>query len=155
MSGRIKNSLFNLIVSICYIGYLPKGGGSVAALAGILFYLAIYKNPMIYLGILIILIISGIIMGDLAESVFNKKDPGRFVMDDFSGMLVALYFVPPKPLFLISAFLIFRFCDIVKVYPIKRLEALKGGWGIMLDDVAAGLYANIFVRTIQILLLKE
>lgn len=146
MSGRIKESLFNTVVSIFYIGYLPKGGGSVAALSAILLYLAIYKNIPIYLTALILIIGIGTVLADFSEKIFKTKDPTEFVIDDFAGMLVALTFVPSKPLFIIAGFLFFRFCDIVKIFPIKRIEALKGGWGIMLDDIVAGLYANLFVQ---------
>ena len=73
------------------------------------------------------------------------KDPSRIVIDEVVGMWIAMLFVPNNYIALLLAFVLFRFFDIVKPLFIKRLEKINGGWGIMLDDVAAGIYANIIV----------
>ena len=71
------------------------------------------------------------------------KDPGKINIDEVAGMTVALIGLPKTAVVWFTAFLVFRFFDIVKPPPIRRLEYLPAGWGIMTDDIAAGIYANI------------
>lgn len=75
----------------------------------------------------------------------SDPDPHRVVIDEVAGMLIALVAVPRTPWHVGAAFLAFRFWDIVKCFPMKQLERLPGGWGIMADDVAAGLLARLCV----------
>ena len=70
-----------------------------------------------------------------------KKDPSEAVIDEVVGMGISLLFVPKSIALYIVAFLLFRFFDITKIYPIKKFEKLPGGWGIMLDDVVAGIFS--------------
>jgi phosphatidylglycerophosphatase A len=71
------------------------------------------------------------------------KDPGIVVIDEFVGQWVTLLFLPRIPLIFITGFFLFRFLDIFKPYPARKMEDLKGGPGIMLDDLISGIYANI------------
>ena len=84
------------------------------------------------------------------ERVLNLKDPGKVVIDEVAGQLIALLPVPMVVdslwlVWLILAFLLFRFFDIVKPYPARKLESLQGGLGIMADDIVAGVYAALVV----------
>ena len=82
-----------------------------------------------------------------AEKIFKKKDSGLIVIDEIAGFLVTLYGIPLTVSSLAAGFLLFRLMDIVKPFPIKRLEtALPGGWAVVGDDVLAGVYANIVLR---------
>ena len=85
----------------------------------------------------------GIWAANQAETYFKRKDPGHVVIDEIAGQLVALLFMAPTPGRLIGGFFLFRLFDILKPYPARRLEALPGGTGIMLDDLVAGAYANV------------
>jgi phosphatidylglycerophosphatase A len=76
------------------------------------------------------------------------EDPGLVVVDEVAGMWVTLLFVPFTPLTAALGFLAFRLMDIVKPFPARRLEDLPGGWGIMADDLMAGVYANVLVRAV-------
>jgi phosphatidylglycerophosphatase A len=78
-----------------------------------------------------------------AEKLLGKKDPGAVVVDEVAGQLVALLFVPKGAGWwvLVAAFVAFRVFDIWKPYPVRRLEGLGGGLGIMADDLLAGFYA--------------
>ena len=81
-----------------------------------------------------------------AERRAGGKDPGFFVLDEVIGYLVTvLWSSGPSPLTLVVAFFVFRFFDVVKPWPVKRLERIPGGDGILLDDVAAGLLGLVFV----------
>ena len=82
---------------------------------------------------------------DRAEKVYGS-DASRIVVDEFAGYLVAVAFLPKSILVYVAAFLLFRVLDVLKPFPARRLEAVPGGLGIVLDDVVAGLYANVLIR---------
>jgi phosphatidylglycerophosphatase A len=81
-----------------------------------------------------------------AEIILGRTDSPLIVIDEIAGFLTAMFMVPPGWLFIVSGFLIFRVFDIVKPWPLKRLEALHGGPGVMLDDVGAGIYTNLLLQ---------
>jgi len=76
------------------------------------------------------------------------KDPARVVIDEVAGMCISLLLVPVTIKYVVAALILFRFFDIAKPLFIKKLEKLPGGWGIMLDDVLAGVYANIVLQAV-------
>ncbi len=82
------------------------------------------------------------------EDLLEQDDPSSVVIDEVAGFLLTMSFLPLSWLTLGSGFILFRFFDILKPYPIKRLEGLKGGLGIVMDDLIAGLYACACVRII-------
>lgn len=84
-----------------------------------------------------------------AAATENDHDPKFVVIDEVIGQLVGLFFVPAKIWNLLVAFILFRFFDIVKPFPIRRLETLRGGWGIVMDDVGAGLYTNLILHILM------
>lgn len=81
-----------------------------------------------------------------AES--GKVDPREVVIDEVMGMVVTLAFLPLNPKTIGIGFLLFRIFDIIKPFPVRRSEKLPGGWGIVMDDVIAGIYANVGLRLI-------
>ena len=87
--------------------------------------------------------IVGILIGKKAEETFEKKDCRKFVLDEVFGILIALIFIPFSAFYMISAFVLFRIFDIIKPQPAKLMEKLPYGWGVMLDDAVAGIYANL------------
>ena len=92
-----------------------------------------------------------------ANTVFFKKDPSEIVIDEFSGMALALLFLPfdtsAQTIFLwILAFGLFRYFDIKKPSYIDKLQSLPGGWGIMMDDIAAGFVSFVIVQTLKIIM---
>jgi len=99
--------------------------------------------------VLIILVSAGTVAwGPWAQKAFGREDPGQCVSDEAAGQWLALLFLPAcsvgqMPVLVGAQFLFFRLFDIVKPPPARRLEALPAGWGILLDDLAAGLYANL------------
>lgn len=79
----------------------------------------------------------------------EQKDPPVIVIDEIVGFMVANFLAPRSAMFLGVAFLLFRYFDIAKVYPLSRLEKLPGGAGIVLDDVMAGLYVFGILRLVS------
>jgi phosphatidylglycerophosphatase A len=132
------------------IGYIGKGAGTVAAVAcSVCWYLA-YRNgyqPVPSLIVTVLITILGIWSSNVVSKIWGK-DPARVVIDEVAGMCVSLLFVPVTLKYVIAALILFRFFDIVKPLYIKKIEKLPGGWGIMLDDVLAGIYANILLQAV-------
>ncbi len=132
------------------IGYL-KGGGSIAALlTGIIWYVSLIgKNVsgMVLPLITGIIIVVGIFSGNQLERIWGK-DSYKIVIDEVAGMCITLLFIPVNWQYGLAGWILFRFFDIVKPLYIRKMELLPGGWGVMMDDILAGLYANILVSLV-------
>jgi phosphatidylglycerophosphatase A len=135
-------------------GYFPIAPGTVGSLAILIAYWICPEISALQLIMIIIgLTALGIYTATITETEMKKKlgsdkgnDPGIIVIDEIIGMLIALLFIPKTTFFLITAFILFRIFDIAKPYPARTMEKLHGGWGIVLDDVVAGIYANIVIQ---------
>jgi phosphatidylglycerophosphatase A len=131
------------------IGYFPVGPGSVGAALGVAIVVALDLLPLpaAWLSALIgagaaLVFALGVSAASGAEGYFKRKDPGHVVIDEVVGQMVTLVAWPREGWKgMLAAYLLFRFFDVVKPFPARRLERLRGGWGIMLDDVAAGLWS--------------
>ena len=143
--------LCKMIASVFYIGYLPVAPGTLGSLAAVLLYYFICRNTIMMSAVILVIIILGFVTSGRMEKIFGEKDPGEIVIDEFSGMLISLYRMPPTMGYVVAGFLLFRFFDIVKPRPIKNLEKLKGSLGIMSDDIMAGIYANMILQVVYIL----
>lgn len=149
-----KFSLNYLFATFLFSGYLPYAPGTWGTLAGLLFWVLISINSNFNQLLLIIAtFITGILVSGSIEKNQESKDPGYIVIDEVVGIWITLFFVPDHlfrhPLQLILAFVLFRFFDITKIFPIKYFEKFKGGFGIMTDDVVAGLMAGIVLYLIN------
>jgi phosphatidylglycerophosphatase A len=85
-------------------------------------------------------------LADKSAALLGQKDPGVIVIDEIVGFLTANFAAPATLSALLAAFLLFRFFDIIKVFPASQLERLPGGVGIVLDDIMAGLYTFAVMR---------
>jgi phosphatidylglycerophosphatase A len=142
---------FHKLVSTVFgIGYLGKGGGTVASSICCFAWwlLPVDMHDRMLPAVITLLIISlGIWSAGAVEKIWGK-DNQRIVVDEWAGMCVALLWIPLFPRYILPAFLLFRFFDIVKPLFIKRLEKLPGGWGVMFDDLLAGLYTNLLLQLV-------
>ncbi|PIE56117.1 MAG: phosphatidylglycerophosphatase A [Desulfobulbus propionicus] len=129
-------------------GYLPKAPGTWGSLVGVLLWLPLVRlGPQVYLISTAVLLVLGTAAAGAAEKIVDRGDPGLVVIDEIVGQLIALALAPVTPVTVIAGFLLFRFFDILKPFPVNWLDThIHGGLGIMLDDVAAGLYAFLFLR---------
>ena|SRR6187402_3846348 len=137
-----------LTATVFGIGYIGKGSGTVAAIACcICWYMAWAGNYPGHIAVIItaLIIAIGIWSGNKVEPIWGK-DHGRVVIDEVAGMCISLLFIPATLGYVLAALVLFRFFDIVKPLYITKLEALKGGWGVMFDDVLAGIYANLLLQ---------
>ena len=139
-----------LISTSLGIGYIGKGAGTVAAAACcICWYLAWAGGYQLIPPLLItlLIIVIGIWSGNVVETIWGK-DHNRVVIDEVAGMCISLLFLPVTWPYILAGFILFRFFDIVEPLFIHRLEALPGGWGVMFDDVLAGIYANLLLQVV-------
>jgi phosphatidylglycerophosphatase A len=135
------------------LGYLPYLPGTWASLFGFGAYFLLRNNFITCLGLSIVVFLLGILVCGRAEKELAARDSRFIVIDEIAAMLILLTlvskFISKEPLFLFFAFLSFRFFDIIKPYPIKKIENFSGSWGIMLDDVVAAFYAFISLWLIR------
>jgi phosphatidylglycerophosphatase A len=128
-------------------GYAPIAPGTVGSAVGLLFWMALPSVPWLQVLAIVMTSTVGAWSGSVAEEHFKRRDPRQVVVDEVAGMMVTLAFNPvPGFAWAAVAFVLFRAADIVKPFPVDRLERLPGGIGIMADDLAAGLYANLALR---------
>jgi phosphatidylglycerophosphatase A len=106
--------------------------------------------------ILVLTVAIGIWSADRASKILNKKDPQQVVVDEIAGQFIALMFLPLNVSWwmILAAFILFRFFDILKPYPIDNLQDMPGGFGVVVDDLVAGVYAAIIVSLINTILLS-
>ncbi len=135
-----------LAIATCGVGYLPLIPGTFGSLLGVAIFLLL---PRIALPIAILAFtFAGIWAATRTEEMSGRKDPGKIVVDEVAGQLIALLplaFVKWSMTMVMVSFILFRFFDILKPYPANRLQELKGGVGVMCDDLVAGAYAAIIV----------
>lgn len=136
------NSVFHLFVTLGPIGYLPYAPGtygSVLACILLYFFSSVFTHPLF---VLIFIVVSLIVLNSLTLEV---SDPGYIIIDEVAGMFIAMTGQGVTFLSLLAGFVLFRFFDIVKPYPIRRVEALPKGYGILADDIVAGVFANLLL----------
>ncbi len=151
MIKHVFNVLIVILSTIFGIGFLPVLGGTVASLvACFVFYLI--KNSLAFFCFTMISLVVAFSISGYAEELFDEKDSKKIVIDDFSGMLVALLFIPHRFLFVFIAFFLFRIFDFFKVYPANVLEKFKGAKGVVGDDLVAGFYTNILLQVLKVAL---
>jgi phosphatidylglycerophosphatase A len=147
-----------LIATFFGIGHLQPGPGTYGSIAAVLlWYLAAHalhpSNLHLGLGTLIAALLAtaaGIPAATIVARESNREDPGHVVIDEVAGQLIALIAIPPVWPHAILSLLLFRLFDILKPPPIRQLERLPAGTGILLDDVAAGLLALLLAQLIHL-----
>ncbi|HWP55806.1 MAG TPA: phosphatidylglycerophosphatase A [Pyrinomonadaceae bacterium] len=166
---RTATDYLALAIATCGVGYFPIAPGTMGALVGVGLYLTIWSGldqlltsralanrlttlyvftPLMAFMLLVILVVTliGIWAASRTEKVQQKKDPSIVVIDEVAGQMIALLSGPfwiQTWWSILTAFILFRLFDIWKPYPVRRLESLESGLGIMADDVLAGVYALI------------
>jgi phosphatidylglycerophosphatase A len=128
------------------IGYVPFAPGTFGTAAGLLLWWLLPHDTATQVLVIIIVFFAGAWGGSVAERHFKRTDPGHVVIDEVLGALITLVFNPVGWMGAILGFFFFRFTDIVKPFPARRLENLHGGLGIMADDAMAAVYSNLMLR---------
>jgi phosphatidylglycerophosphatase A len=167
---RSAKDYLALAIATCGVGYLPLAPGTWGSLLGVGIYLGLQSligpfmrtvarpNSVLFispwslflaaeLALITLITLIGIWAASRTEKLSGRKDPGKVVIDEVAGQLIALLPIAPRLdpgwISIIVAFLLFRLFDIVKPYPARRFEKLEAGLGIMSDDIVAGAYAAV------------
>ncbi|MBW2489009.1 MAG: phosphatidylglycerophosphatase A [Deltaproteobacteria bacterium] len=131
-----------------FIGRIPVASGTFGSLIGLpLCFLLSRLNFLKSASVILIFILFAIGIASAAEKILKQKDPGQIVIDEIAGLMVALAGLPFNLKTVFAGFIVFRVFDILKPFPIRILDtSVKGGSGVVLDDVLAGIYSNLVVR---------
>jgi phosphatidylglycerophosphatase A len=145
--GRVMNEkLIKLLATGFGAGLAPVAPGTAGTLVGVL--ICLIFSPLHWLPrllIVIFLLVLAIYIAERAEQVYRKKDDQRIVIDEIAGFQVTMLPVAITGLHLLVGFVLFRIFDILKPFPLRDLQKISGGLGIVLDDVAAGIYAGVLM----------
>jgi|SRR5208337_1762780 len=146
--------LARLLATWWGVGYIPKAPGTAGTIAAIPFYFLLRLLPLYgYLACVLAIGLVACWAAGVAERIFQEKDSQLIVIDEVVGFFITMTALPPSWPYLIGGFCLFRFFDILKPPPIRLIERkVPGGYGVVLDDVLAGIYAHISLRIIAALL---
>ena len=142
------NLIEKILGSGFFTGYIPFASGTFGSLAAVIIYLIPgFENPTVLLLLISLFTVIGVNLGSKFEKIYGK-DPKECTIDEFVGTWISLLFLPKNLVYVLGAFLIWRVFDIIKPFPANYFEKIKGGWGIMLDDIIAGFYSFIVIQII-------
>ena len=145
---KLREDAVMFLATGFYIGNIPFAPGTFGSLIGLplCFALAGISLAPAVLCILFFIFFA-VCIADAAEKILKQNDPGCIVIDEIAGMMVTLIGLPVSPITLASGFIIFRILDILKPFPIRNIDKrIPGGLGVVADDVAAGIIANLLLR---------
>ena len=147
----MNRKVAELIGTVFNIGKLPLAPGTWSSFFAVLVWYTFFRelNPIYFLLINIILFFLGLISSEIIIKNSNDHDPSKIVIDEWVGQWISLLFLPITLINAVIGFILFRFFDISKLKPISYMEKIQGGWGIMLDDVLAGLLTLIILYSVN------
>lgn len=139
----MNEKLITFLATGFYSGLSPFAPGTAGTLVGVFICLLCLPMPWVLrlLFVLALLALSFYVAGE-AENIYQKKDDQRIVIDEIIGLQITMLPVAINILNLCAAFVLFRIFDIWKPFPVRNLQELPGGWGVVADDVGAGIYAG-------------
>ena len=132
------------VVTCGFVGYIPGAPGTYASILGcaILYILPVTS---LFSSVALVFLVAVISVISVNNLMYDGDDPSYIVIDELAGMFVAMAGHKVTLLSLFIGFILFRFFDIMKPYPIRQLERLRGGYGVVADDVVAGIFANFLL----------
>lgn len=152
----LKHKLMIILTTGFGSGYCPVAPGTAGTLVGMLIYFAEYLilGPScrgVHAVLVLVMIYPSVKIGDAGERHFGGKDPQQVVFDEVMGYWISVFLHPFSWGTAVLAFVLFRIFDIIKPFPARNLERLKGGLGIMIDDYIAGLYTNATLVLVMVI----
>lgn len=145
------DSILKYTATLGFIGYSPYAPGTLGSTIAFLIYVVLKPKPFLQFVMLLVIIPIGIVCSHQAERLLRDKDSRHIVIDEFCGYFVSTFMIPFSTSASLLAFFLFRLFDILKPFPIRRIEsALSGGVGIMADDIMAAVYTNIILQILVI-----
>lgn len=149
-------SLILLFTSGLYSGYARPASGTWGTAVAVLLYLPLARwNRLdavsigLYLGVVAIVTALAIPASTYAEKIHGEKDPGQITVDEIVGFFATMFLLPTTVEWVAAGFFVFRAFDVLKPFPAHRLQSLPGGWGVVIDDLFAGLYSCLLLHAIR------
>lgn len=141
----LSDKIIKVIATGFGSGLVPFAPGTVGTIIGIPLYLIFSKLPwIVYFALAVGTVWIACVISHKAERLFGRKDPPMIVIDEIAGFLWTMFLVNPTVTHVFSGFVLFRLFDVSKVFPAGYLQKrLPGGYGIVADDVVAGMYSNV------------
>ena len=146
----MRDKLVRFLATGVYTGYLPVSG-TFGTMVGWAVYMALRHNTLLFASWIAVGIAGGAYVCTLAEQLFREKDSHKIVLDEVVGYWVTMFLLPFDPGYAIAGFFLFRLFDVWKPWIINSVQSWPGGWGIMMDDILAGLLSNIVLQVFRIL----
>ncbi len=155
LTNRLARELILFIAQGAYAGKFPVAPGTAGTLVGVLIQYGIRNTSHLFnISIILLLCIVGTWTAGRAEIILGRKDSPSIVIDEIAGFLIAMFMVPLGWGYVAAGFVLFRLFDITKPWPLRSLQALHGGVGIMIDDIGAGIYTNIVLQLAAFLITR-
>ena len=134
-----------------YSGLVPIAPGTAGSVVGLVLVLSarLFEHLWVEPIVVLIVVAGGVWSANKAEVYYKRKDPGQVVIDEVAGMVLTMLWIDASMEWMAVGFLLFRCFDIVKPFPVNKIEQVSGGWGVIGDDLAAGLYANCTLRILM------
>ena len=153
-----------LLASFFYLGYSPAAPGTAGAAGGLGFFLLLrfYTPGFIpetfrdlrfeYIFFLLLFFLAGVYLSNRGEKEWRGRDHPRIVIDEAFSIFITFICLPVTPVTLVIGFILNRTFDVTKPFPTRLLEKAPGGWGVMLDDLMAGIYSSLVLRLVLLIL---
>jgi phosphatidylglycerophosphatase A len=156
MGKSIAKKLKEMVATSFFVGYIPFMPGTMGTLVGAALYIFMSAFALYYYISIAVLLVVAVWVSDFAEKhIFKIKDAPHIVIDETVGFLIAMTSFPfdrslESIKYLVIGFILFRAFDILKPYPIKDSQKIEGGFGVVIDDVLAAVYTNLFLQFLRI-----
>ncbi|AKL97952.1 phosphatidylglycerophosphatase A [Endomicrobium proavitum] len=146
------NKITLFFSSVFGVGYIKDAPGTFGSIIGILLW-AFFAPANYYaqIPVVVCMFFVSVVISHLAEDIYQSKDDQRIVIDEVAGVWVAAAFLPQTVAYLVAAFVLFRIFDITKPLFIKKAQIFRGGFGITVDDIFAGVFANLILQAIRVI----
>ena len=145
-------TLWRFVATFFYLGKLPIAPGTWGSMGALILWLFLPVTIFVHLSVIFLFFLLGVYSSQQVAIYMQIHDPSEVVIDEAVGMGISLFMLPHSLALYLIAFLLFRFFDILKPSFIYQAQNLPGGWGIMLDDVLAGLFTLVIISGISTLL---
>ena len=147
---RLHRQFIIFLATGAYSGFFPFMPGTAGSVVGVLLFIIIsFLSTPVYLLTILAFIALSVWVSERAEKIFEKEDASQIVIDEIAGYLVTMAFLPCDWRYIAAGFVLFRIFDITKPYPANRInDNVHGGVGVVLDDIVAGIYANLMLQVI-------
>ena len=145
-------TLWRIVATFFYLGKLPIAPGTWGSMGALILWLFLPVTTSVHLSVILLLFVLGVYSSHKVAKYMQVHDPSEVVIDEAVGMGISLFMLPHSYGLYLLAFIVFRIFDILKPSLIYQVQNLPGGWGIMLDDVLAGLFTLAIVSGIASIL---